>query len=597
MKRHQVWMALLCLVLALSCGQEVERLNVLIIGIDTLRPDHLGCYGYLRDTSPNIDRLAERGVLCENTVSQAPWTLPSFATVFTSLYPTQHGAMVVKSRMRESFPTLATILKSHGYATGAIVNAPALKPLNGVSRGFDYYSMTPPEGRIADGTTRDVLNWIDSAGDQPFFMFAHYFDPHLSYSPPPPFDRQFDPAYDGPIGQSFNLEGFPRARPAMFEHLKVLTPADWNHIVSLYDGEIAFTDLAVRDLLNGLEQRNLRRNTLVVLLSDHGEEFFEHQGFEHGHTLYDEVIRVPLVFSLPPTLPQNVRLARQVRLIDVAPTILNILSMEPPPNFEGVSLKPLLEGTGIPADSRTKLLGHDVAYSEAIMHGSEQKCVAAYPWKLIYDVFGQQQMLFNLEDDPAETRNLIDREPVARARLEQLLYETLFDISDTWYIELAAGNQRHTFDVHVKAERGQMLGTVTTYRMLDSKGKILDTDKAFAVDPNRSGLKAEGLQFSGTVTLAIKIEPDRIPVMFDLAIDGRSAANRTFLGEALANPGEMPFTQKRARRKTRSQGRPGGDLSAPYCLVWYSESRYQGDTAITLDEQTRKELKALGYIQ
>jgi arylsulfatase A-like enzyme len=597
MKRYRLWLALVWFMLALSCGQEGERLNVLIIGIDTLRPDHLGCYGYGRDTSPNIDRLAERGVLCENTVSQAPWTLPSFATVFTSLYPTQHGAMVVKSRVRESFPTLATILKSHGYATAAVINAPALKPINGVNRGFDYYSMTPPEGRIADGTTRDVLDWIDNAGDQPFFMFAHYFDPHLSYSPPAPFDRRFDPGYDGRIGQSFDLEGFPRVRSALFEHLKVLTTADWNHIVSLYDGEIAFTDLAVHDLLSGLEERNLQENTLVILLSDHGEEFFEHQGFEHGHTLYDEVIRVPLIFSLPSALPQNARLARQVRLIDVAPTILNLLGMEAPSNFEGVSLKPLLEGAGSPTDSEARLLRHDVAYSEAIMHGTEQKCVAAYPWKLIYDVFSQQQMLFNLEDDPAETQNLIEQEPAARAGLEQLLYQTLFDISDTWYVELVAGDQHHTFDVHVKAERGHMLGTITTYRLLDSKGKILNADKVFDLDPHRSGLKAEGLELRGTLTLAVKIEPDRIPVTFDLAIDGRSAADRTFLGEALVNPDEMPFIQKRARRKTKSQGRPDGDLSTPHFLVWYSESRYQGDTAITLDEKTKKELKALGYIQ
>jgi arylsulfatase A-like enzyme len=596
-KTGHILIVLLCLALVITCGREQPRLNILMIAVDTLRPDHLGCYGYERATSPNIDRFARTGVLCENAISQAPWTLPSFATIFTSLYPTQHGAMVVKSRMRESFPTLASILRDQGYATGAIVNAPALKPLNRVDRGFDHYSMTPPEGRIADGTTKDVLDWIDGIGSRPFFMFAHYFDPHLSYSPPPPFDKQFDPEYEGRIGDSFDLEGFSRVRQVMFEQLKELTPQDWNHIISLYDGEIAFTDLAVRDLLSGLEERNLRRNTLIVFLSDHGEEFFEHEGFEHGHTLYEELLRVPLIFSLPPVLPQDVRLARQVRLLDVAPTILDLLGIQPPADFEGVSLRALLEGKGVPAPSEGKLLPHDVAYSEALMHGSEQKSVARYPWKLIYDVLSKQEILFHLEDDPGEFRNLIDQKPVEGVGLRQSLFETLFGLSDTWYIELGAGSERHRFDVDIRAERGLMLGTVTEYQLLDSNGRILNSDRVSTPDPHRSTLKVEGLELSGRMILAFKVEPDRIPVTFDLAIDGRAAVDRTFLGADLTNPGEIPFVQKAARAKAKSDGRPAGDLDSPYFLVWYREGCYKGDTSIKLDEQTKKELKALGYIQ
>lgn len=145
---------LLLLVALFSCGTEDEPLNVIVVGIDTLRPDHLRCYGYERETSPNIDEFARGGVLFENTVSQAPWTAPSFATIFTSLYPSQHGSMEIQSKVKESVPTLATMLKEQGYATGAIINAAALKPEFGLSRGFDYYYTTPSEGRIGDGTTR-----------------------------------------------------------------------------------------------------------------------------------------------------------------------------------------------------------------------------------------------------------------------------------------------------------------------------------------------------------------------------------------------------------------------------------------------------------
>jgi arylsulfatase A-like enzyme len=551
---------------ALCCGRETEHVNVMIVGVDTLRPDHLGCYGYERNTSPNIDRFAELGVLCENAVSQAPWTLPSFATVFTSLYPTQHGAMVVKSRVRESLPTLASILKDNGYATGAIVNAPALKPLNGVNRGFDYYDMTPPEGRTADGTTRDALEWIDDIEDQPFFIFVHYFDPHLSYSPPPPHDRQFGPTYEGRIGDSFDLEGFSRVRPTMFEQLKELSRSDWNRIVSLYDGEIAFTDLAIEGLLQGLKRRGLDSNTLIVFLSDHGEEFFEHGGFEHGHTLYDEIIRVPLIFYLPGTLPQNVRVSRQVRLIDVMPTILDILDIDSHTHIEGVSLKSLLRGRGRPAQSGQHLLPPEIAYCEAIMHGSEQKSVSAYPQKLIYDMATENRTLFDLANDPGEMNNVFGTDTEAAARLEQALFETLFGISDTWYIELAAGQDQHAFDLKITAEKGLMIGNINVRELLDSSGNLVDTDRVLSSKMQGSVLRVNNLDLRGRVTLAFKVDPPRIPLEFDFEIDGKSALGQTYIGQSLLRPEGMPFIRAAKRARSRSEGRPAGDLSAPYVM-------------------------------
>ncbi len=172
--------------LLVACGADDRPLNVLIIGVDTLRPDHLGCYGYHRDTSPAIDELANESTLFENAISQSPWTLPSFGSIFTSLYPSQHGAMSAVSKMRETFPTLATILSDKGYATGAIVNASVLKHEYGINRGFEHYDPAPLEGRNADGTTRDALAWVDNNPGRPFLLFAHYFDPHEPYAPPPP---------------------------------------------------------------------------------------------------------------------------------------------------------------------------------------------------------------------------------------------------------------------------------------------------------------------------------------------------------------------------------------------------------------------------
>jgi len=523
--------------------------------------------------------------------------LPSFSSVFTSLYPTQHGAETVHSTLRESVPTLAGILKEHGYATGAVINAPALKPAYAVNRGFDHYHMTPEEGRVADGTTRDALGWLDAIREEPFFAFVHYFDPHLSYSPPKPYDKRFTVDYDGRIGYSFNLEGFSRVRDSMFVQMQQLTEDDRHRIVGLYDGEIGFTDIAIADLLTGLDERGLRDNTLIILLSDHGEEFFEHGGFEHGHTLYEELIHVPLLFSLPERLPQGARLSRPVRLIDVAPTILDFLDIEAPSNFEGVSIRPLLEGKGQPRDAGNRLLPSGVAYAEALMHGREQKCVVAYPWKLVHEAGTENQDLFNLEEDPAELQNAAAVQPDRIDQLENLLYKTLFGISDTWYIEIAADQEHPLFDIEITVNKGLMPGDISVHRVLDSAGDIVEPSCPLIIDRDGSRLRMKDLSFSGALVLAFKIYPERFPIEFYFRIDGRSAAGNTFLGEGLESPQAMPFTITGRRGRVASLTRPEDPPQAPYLLVWYEESRYQGDTSISLDEETKKELRALGYIQ
>jgi arylsulfatase A-like enzyme len=499
--------------------------------------------------------------------------------------------------MRDSFPTLAGILKDNGYATGAIVNAPALKPANGVARGFDFYHMTPLDGRDAAGTTRDVLEWIDAVEDSSFFMFAHYFDPHLSYSPPPPYDRLYFPGYRGRIGNSFNLEGFSRVRDSMFVQMRELEDDDWKQIVALYDGEIAFTDSAIGALVRGLGDRGLLENTLVVFLSDHGEEFFEHGGFEHGHTLYDELIHVPLIFSMPGVLPGNVSIERQVRLLDVAPTILDLAGIPAEAHFEGVSLRNLLTGKGAVSPVGEDLLPPEAAYAEAMMHSAEQKCLSVYPWKLTHWMRTGQQTLFDLESDPEEMDDLAGREPGPLTRLDNQLHGALFGIADTWYIELGAGDQSHAFDIGIVAEKGLMPGSITVSKILDSSGRIARDQSPLKLVHSRSALEVNDFRFKGKVTLALRAEPDRIPVEFNFRIDGEPATGATFLGSSLASAGEMPFIQKGKRSQALSEGRPKGPLTHPYVLVWFERAAYRGKTLLKLDDETKKELRSLGYIQ
>jgi len=620
-----VWLLPVLLVLILTCSREQTPPNVVIIAVDTLRPDHLGCYGYGRDTSPAIDALAGRSTLFENAISQSPWTLPSFGSIFTSLYPSQHGAMSAVSRMRESFPTLGEILMERGYATGAIVNASVLKPEYGINRGFEFYDPTPLEGRVADGTTRDALQWVDDNSDRPFLLFAHYFDPHEPYSPPAAYAARYKGDYDGPIGDTFVLHDHcPDVLGMAFEGLKRLSAADWNQVRALYDGEIAFADSQIGILLEGLDERGLLSNTLVVFLSDHGEEFYEHKGFGHGHVLYDEVIHVPLMLSLPGRIPEGVRIGRQVRLIDVMPTILDYIGIKASVHMEGVSLKPLLAGTGggtsagsgtvegtggngggtgspgrISAGqlsaSRAAILPADAAYSEGLLHGPERKSVSRQAWKLIYDLSTREAAVFDREEDPAELLDMVSEEPDALGPLNGLLVKTLLRTHPTWFVEIAGEGE--VFDLKVRTDTGSGTGHVQMAVSLDQAGAPAGVLKGLEIESSCIRLSASP-DPARPVVLAFHLDgPPRLPVEFEVMIDGKDGGGHTFVGDPLESPGTMPFALELRGTDARSKSSPRPRPPTPYVLVWHTSPQFRGRTAMKLDESTRQELKALGYIQ
>lgn len=599
------WTAVILACLVVSCGFEEQKLNVMIIGVDTLRRDHLGCYGYERPTSPNIDALAGRSVLFEDAVSQSPWTLPSFATMLTSLYPTQHGAGDLHShgagsygtRMGTSFPPLPMMLLKKGYSTGAVINAPALAPELGVDRGFEFYSTTRRwNRRRADRTTMDALRWIDENSENPFFMFVHYFDPHLDYEPPAPYDTIFDPDYTGSIGSVFAREDYFKMQNILHSEGDPHAQAEWKHIRALYDGEILFTDKAVGDLLEGLEERGLAKNTLVVFLSDHGEEFFDHKGFEHGHTHYDELIKVPLMFSLPGRLPENTRIERQVRILDVVPTILDVLGIRPWTHLEGASLMPLISGEGEPSTGGASLLPAQFAYSESMLYGTEKKCITAFPWKFIYDTITEERMLFNLAQDPGEHDNMIGEDSETEGLFNELIIKTLLSLSDTWYLEVAGGRDSHIFDISVTVPDRPINGKFTMHTFLDRDGHLIDGDRLPVVQADNNAIRLENLELGGLVTLAFNTAPGMVPVGFDFAIDGKPAREITYLGGDLVQPDAMPFKQ-RGGRSSPSAGEPSTRPEPPYVLLWRPGTKFEPGAQVELGDDTKRQLKALGYIQ
>jgi arylsulfatase A-like enzyme len=588
-------MALACILL--SCGKDQSPINVVLIGIDTLRPDHMSCYGYERETTPNVDDFALNGILFENVIAPSPWTLPSFASVFTSLYPSQHGAKGSRSPMGTGFPTLAELLRAEGYATGAIINAPYLKAKYEVDRGFDFYDMTPPGGRFADGTTSAVLEWIDRNSEGPFFIFAHYFDPHLPYAPPAPYDTIFNPDYHGRFERSYSTKRLPSYRMHKFVEMKKIPPEDWAQMEALYDGEIAFTDEAIGTLLEGLRERDLTENTLVVFLSDHGEEFFEHEGFEHGHSLFDELIRVPLIFSLPGRLAKGLRIGKQVRLIDVAPTIVELLGLESEPEFEGVSLVQLLEGDRSVTPATNSVLPPELAYSESILYGTEKKSLSAYPWKLIYDTMTGEATRFNLAEDPKEMHDISDDPGQSLYLLEEALYRTLINTTDTWFVEIAGGTAEHQFDLGVACDVIEGSGRLGLHKVITSSGEFIDTEDMDGAETGPTKITIKGLTASQPTRLAFKLRRTDAQIRFDFKIDGEPAAERTFIGASLLVPLTMPFIEQDVPGAEADKGEPTTRPDPPYCLVWLAKSRFDSERVMELDEETRRELRSLGYIQ
>lgn len=376
--------------------------NVLVISIDTLRADHLSCYGYARPTSPNIDALVAGGALFERAYSSAPWTLPSYGSLFTGLLPADHRAGVVKEReeawgrdeapekrtteaLRGDVPTLAELLGRRGYQTAGFVSNPFLGTPAGVARGFQSY--TSYQYNAQTGVDL-ALEWINSRPGSRWFVFLHVIDPHMPYAPPKPFDTRFakrgvDELQNWPP----DLDTMRRTPPS--EEIKTAC-------VDLYDGEIAFVDAQVERLIASLRETGVLDDTLVVLHSDHGEEFWEHGSCDHGHSQYDELLRVPFALVWPKKIAAQ-RIGTRVRTLDLLPTLAEIVGFDAPPGIEGKSLVPVLEGR--------ETVDRD-GIAEALMHSDrETKAVFVGKDKLIASGTAANQ-LFDLASDPDEKKDL-----------------------------------------------------------------------------------------------------------------------------------------------------------------------------------------------
>jgi arylsulfatase A-like enzyme/Flp pilus assembly protein TadD len=395
MKKYLCSVAAIAVVVAVALGywwkaHGEEPCNILFITIDTLRADRLGCYGYEKAATPNIDRLAREGIRCTRVYTQSPLTLPSHASLFTGTSPTFHGIRDNNwFRLRDNIPTMATICRDYGYRTGAVVSSAVLSRNKGLARGFIEYDDVPPVSeawgdthqknaeRRAGESVALALNQLQrfaATPQTPFFLWLHLYDPHAEYEPPSPFREKFS--------------------------------------TSLYDGEVAYVDFALGKLLAQLVIQKSSYRTLIVFTADHGEGLGEHGEMSHGYFLYHSTLHIPLIFHCPGLLPAGKKLDTVMRSMDVMPTSLALLHMENHGLSQGMNLAHFLH---TPKETTST---HEMpCYAETYfpLHAFGWRPLSSLllgDYKYIASRHGE---LYHLANDAGETHNLLAGTPTVES--------------------------------------------------------------------------------------------------------------------------------------------------------------------------------------
>ena len=469
-----------------------ERPNLILITIDTLRADHLRCYGYRQIRTPNVDQLAVDGVRFAKAYSPVPITLPAHAAVFTGSYPMRNGMRDFSgNRLPSGQPTLASLVQSHGYATAGIVGSAVLDSRFGLDRGFDFYdghfdfsrldetnldAMERPGNVVAD----KALAWLSQNYRKPFFLWIHLYDPHYPYRPPAPYSELY------------------KTQP--------------------YDGEIAFADTQVGRVLAFLKQKNLYDNTFIIVAGDHGEGLGEHGEKTHGFFIYNPTLHVPLILKLPAgEAVRNKVVSHTVSLIDLLPTVLQVVGLPVPGAVQGKSLLPLMLGQpsasseGLYAETYLPRIHFNWSELRSVLVGSYHFIDAPKP------------ELYDLSKDPRELQNLFSRQSDVANRLRSQLVQLVKKYSPA----SGRGDSQSASLDPMLMERLKSLGyaavsagsssTISNRSLPDPKERIQMYELVSeAISDSQHGRHRESLQ---KLRAAEKIEPASLPVRYLEALD------------------------------------------------------------------------------
>lgn len=577
-----------------------EPPNILLIVIDTLRADHLGTYGYSRDTSPEIDRLlAQRGVVAEHASSQAPWTLPSVSSYMTGRYPEDIlGPDPDTFAVPAGVPTLAETLRGLGYRTAGFLANPILHPENGFARGFEDFHTPPTTFRVlrvlgkvdAQTVNRRAIPWLKEHAARPgqgkFFLYLHYIDPHSPYANPDIADGKtpYDPGYTGRVRGDW-VDDLADGQRRLHD-----PTADVRYLTALYDSEIHYVDRHVGEVLRAIPPSVLS-NTLVVLAADHGEELFDRGGWKHGQTLYEEMLHVPFIARWDGRIPADTRLAGTIRMIDLFPTLVDAAGGRPADDLAGESILPELLGE--------KPVPRRPAFAQHLTYGPLKGSVTYGPMKLI--LFNKQTPfappnhvhahlwrldvarlhrieLYDLAHDPGERHNLAGAQPETVSRLAPLVEKHL-DLRLQGLRVVAAGVPEGSSLVADLTLDRPPASWLPYFLGADDQVKI---DGAHVRMELTGGAIPKGVLFRGDLSRIVSVEAHLQPVL-----PGSAPVALHLAGRAHPVGGAIDVAAVRGRGPWAAE--------KPTLEIWSAA----GPTSTT-DSKTRNEtlerLRALGYV-
>jgi arylsulfatase A-like enzyme len=388
-----------------------EKPNVIVILLDAVRFDHLGCYGYPRPTSPTIDAFAKEGLMFTQAISQSSYTKPVIASLFTSLYPSQHSVFrntrhdaqgnFISDVLDDSFLTMAEYLHAADFNTVGFLEQAQLRHYMGFAQGFCFYK---PDMGPAPEINRGFFQWLPINKHRQFFAYLHYLDAHAPYVPPTEYRDMFG-SFDQAATFPERVKDWQKFKAEVTDGNLTLTPSDGEHLKALYDAEIRALDENLAALFAKLKKENVYENSLIILTADHGDEFLDHGSVDHAHTLYDELLRVPLIIRFPKSASQGT-IHAQVQTIDILPTILDVLKLPADPHWMGRSLLMYQNGAN----------GHEPApvFSER----ADLISLRSGTHKYIYNTELKTGELYDLQNDPGEKNDISAAEPQIANRMQ-----------------------------------------------------------------------------------------------------------------------------------------------------------------------------------
>jgi arylsulfatase A-like enzyme len=552
---------------------EDERAPLVIVYlVDTLRADHTSPYGYQRDTTPELTAFTRDAVLFEQAISHASWTKPAVASLFTSLLPGRHRAVQLRDSLDPGLVTLAEMVQTRGFATGAAVaNSVIYSAGTNFDQGFDFFAGLHGAGNrpskvVEAGPVVDAaLGWLDERRGFPTFLYVHTMDPHVPYTPPPPFDRRYEP-HPTPD------------HPASDPRYDFKEPLDRDRLIAQYDGEIAYGDREFGRFVRELKARGLYDRALIVFTADHGEEFEDHGKWLHGRSVFDELIRVPLVVKFPGGQDGGRRVRQQVQIVDILPTVLQQLGLPvpAPPVITGHPLQAVVAG-GTPEPPAVSEISHRGFVAHG-MRTARDKYIRRFSPE-------EDELYFDLGHDPKEKLNVIDRH---RERVRLLKAGVEAAMVPNPFRQTVRFEGPGTYEVRFKTggwiEGVEPVGFGPGDRYdVDGNGR-----KLIVTTHPRPGHPRE---------IAFSLRPQGAPVWMEGTRNGAPLAPKdVHIAQEGVNPAEVPFKLpeiESEKERTENIFAPPRE-PRPGVHVWLTLA--PGHQVLRMDKETCERLKALGYV-